>query len=99
MAEILIAAATGAATALFSTRKSDVPVTIKAFGMASGDTVDIQMVSPDQTAEDVYEGGAKVQFAYQSKTSFPISAPGIWKIDKGVTTGSVQVELSRNDNL
>lgn len=99
MAEILISARTAAATALFSTRKSDVPVTIKAFGMAAGDTVDIQMVSPDQTAEDAYEGGDKISLAYQSKTLFPITAPGIWKVDKGITTGTVQIELSRNEDL
>jgi len=98
MAQIVIVAATAAATFDFSTRRANVPMTIKAFGLASGDTVEIQQLSPDQTAENAYEGGTQIQLAYQSKTLVPITSPGNWRIKKGITTGTVQVELSYEDN-
>lgn len=102
MARVLIQATTGAATADFTVRSQELahgPRSIKAFAMAAGDTIDLQMKSEAGTYEDVYEGGAQVQFAFQSTNIFPVTSPGVYRINKGVTTGAVQVEMSTYDEV
>jgi len=91
--QTLIVAATGAGTAVINVSSSN-PATLVGWGFST-DTVDLQ-VSYDNgtTFVDIYKDGTQVQL---SDTNNPVTVygPGIFKINKGVTTGTVGVAIMR----
>lgn len=90
----LFTAATAAASETFYISGEEVPSTVFVSGMATGDTVDLQITTDGgKTWEDSYSGGSQDQAAYQSDTSIAIYSPGQYKVNKGTTTGTVAATL------
>ena len=100
MSKVLIPAQTAAVDVNFSINSDkDLPCGIVAAGMASGDTIDVQ-VSHDkgQTYEDLYYDGTQVQLSYQSQNMIGFYTPGLYRIQKPTTTGQVSVVQTTTRN-
>ena len=95
MAYTLLAAATGSGTsAAFEVKLTDCPITLSATGLATTETVDIQ-ISQDGGSTFANTG---VQLDATTNTKAIVS-PGMYKASKSATAGSVAVALHRNNNL
>lgn len=100
MARILIDAETGAASGYFKIDTSDeLPCSIIAYGFDASETADIQ-VSHDNgtTFADLYVDGSQVQLS-DTNTMVGLYSPGIFKVNKGVTTGTVTIVQSTIKNV
>ncbi len=87
-------AATGATTAEFIVTPRDLPLTLVGYGFAGADSFDIQ-ISHDggTTYADVVEAGVTKSIDANDTTT-GIYAPGMFRINKGITGGSVGASLS-----
>ena len=92
MAYTLTAAPTGAGTSdRFDLKLLDCPATISATGLATTETVDLQ-ISQDAGVSFANTG---TQLTATTNTK-AITSPGIFRTVKSVTAGSVAVALHRN---
>ena len=97
-AKTLITAATGAAT---SDRFNIMIVggetqTIVGYGMSAGDTIDLQISHDDGTTfNDHYENGDQTQLT-STNTTLTFATPGIFRLNKGATTGTAGAVLYLN---
>lgn len=100
MANTLITATTSAASGIFTVGEADdEPVTVHGWGFSGTDEAVIQMsYDGGTTFQDLYEGGAKAKLD-SNNTSIGLYSVGIYKINKGATTGTVGVSLSRRGDL
>jgi hypothetical protein len=100
MAETLITAAKTAATSTkFDVRPEDAPVVVTSWGFSGTDAIDVQFsYDGGTTFVDMYEDGVQTQLSATNNIE-AFYAPGIYRLNKGVTTGTVGAALSRKNNL
>ena len=77
----------------FMITKSDLDSTLHIYGHSTGDTADIQISYDGGTNfQDYWKDGVQQQLS-ETNTSVRVAAIGIFRINKGITTGTVGVSL------
>lgn len=98
MPRTLLAAATGAGTSEPMTVAPGETVVFTAPGLAGAETATLERKAADGGFDAVSVTGMATALS-TSVTQLVIDAPGVYRINKGVTVGSVPVEVSYRDNL
>ena len=102
MSDILLAPTTSAAQSTSFGVQHDTKKTVilhAASGLTAAEYGDIQ-ISHDggTTFQDLYSDGSQVRLT-DTNNSVTVYGPGVFRVDKEVTTNAAGVYLSRKDNL
>ena len=98
MPEILLAPTTTAtASRPITVAGPDDPVLFTCPGLVSAETGTLQKQAADGTFSDWTEGGT-TQVVSATHSGLTVVAPGVWRINKSLTTASVPVQASSARN-